>query len=414
MSALGLEIHTRRVPSAPVVAARAWLRCGARDEALPGQALITGRLLAEGTLRRSFRRLSREAEERGMVVESFGGYEAIGVAVDALSRDTPRVLSDLAELVLEPAFPQARFDLIKRHADAELQSQLDQPEVRTARSFLGALYGAHPYGRPLAGTVDDLARLELDTCHAFHHQALDAGVVIAVTGDIDEAWVEDTLHDRFAGRARTEERAAHRQPTSPRPTPPMPTPSARRIDLALPPGDQAHFLCGHLSVTRADPDRPALDFVGVVLGAGSGVRGRLPDRVREREGLAYGLELSVAAGAGFDRGRFAVHAGTAPERVQDLERAIREELVRLVDDGPAPAELEEARRYLVGSLPFAIETPRLVADRLAETAFYGPQVAPAALDRAWRALTREEVHEAAKRHLDPDALTVAIGMPQAR
>lgn len=415
MSTPSLEVHVRRVPSSPVVAARAWLRHGARNEATAGQALVTGRLLTEGTSRRSFSVLGREAEERGMVIESFGSYESIGVSIDALSRDTHRVLDDLAELVLDPAFPPARFDLIRRRAGAELESQLDQPEVRTARAFLGALYGAHPYGRPLAGSPEALGRLDVDACRSFHRRALASGVVVAVTGDIEESMVRDAVSERFADPVHASERRPAQVPAQVPEEPQAPPPvRAARLVIDLPPGDQAHVLCGHLSVTRADPDRPALDLLGVVLGAGPGVRGRIPDRVREREGLAYGLEVGVAAGAGHDRGRFQVYAGTAPEHVEALERAIREELDSMLDSGPTAAEVEEAKSYLVGSLPFTVETPRLVADRLAESAFYGPGVEPDALDRAWRALTRHDVHEAAKRHLDPGAMTVTIGIPGTR
>lgn len=403
----GLEIHVQRTGTAPVVAVRAWLRRGARTERVCGQALVTGRLLAEGSKQRSWRRLAREAEERGMMVESFGGFEAVGISVDALARDAGRALADVAELILEPALDPRRFAFIKRQAAAELESQLDQPEVRTGRAFLASLYGAHPYGRPLQGEIADLERLRLEDCQAFHRDALAAGVVVAVTGDIDEDETHAAVEARFAALAR-------RAPAPSLAVAAMPRRLARSTIVSLPPGDQGHQFCGHLTVTRADSDRPALDLLGVILGAGSGVRGRLPDRIREQGGLAYDLDVQITAGAGFDRGRFAVYAGTAPENTAAVEQAVREELERLLDRGVEAGEVEEARAYLVGSLPFSVETARLVADRLAEVAFYGPSAAAEALARAWRRLGPQDLLAAARRHLRPGALTVVTGVPRSR
>ena len=92
--------------------------------------------------------------------------------------------------------------------------------------------------------------------------------------------------------------------------------------MALPPGDQAHLYAGCLTVPRAHPDRHALDLLGVVLGSGAGLTGRLPERVREREGLAYSVQVQTLAGAGLDRGRLVVYVGTSPATLEQAERSV--------------------------------------------------------------------------------------------
>lgn len=405
----GLGIQLQRLPGAPVVALRAWLPGGARSEQIGGQALITGRLLAEGSQRRSWRRLAREAEERGMVLESFGGHEAIGISIEALARDTERALDDLAELLLEPALPATRFRSLKRQASAELESQRDRPELRTGRAFLEALYAPHPRSRPLQGSRESLRRLTGDDCRDWYRRALSTGIQIAVAGRIDEQAVDQGLRARLACWATCDERPA----ITPAPPPP-PGPSARRLHVALPPGEQAHLFCGHLSVPRAHPDRPALMLLGVVLGAGAGCRGRLVERIRERQGLAYEVDVATAAGAGIDAGRFTVYAGTTAKNLRRTERALRDELERLLERGIGRDELEEARGYLVASLPLRIETAGQIADRLIEAAFYGPGVRPETLAASWRSLSLEAVMAAAHRHLHPDKLAVVAGVPVSR
>src|SRR6185436_15947909 len=131
----GLAVRVRRVEGSPVVAVRIWARAGARVESIPGQALLTGRMLSEGTRRRDWRRIADEAEGKGMVLSSFGTFECHGVAVDALARDWELALEWAAELMLTPSFPEDRCTWLAKQAAAELESLADQPEVKTSWGF---------------------------------------------------------------------------------------------------------------------------------------------------------------------------------------------------------------------------------------------------------------------------------------
>lgn len=141
----------RRTEGAPVVAARLLLAGGARCESIPGQALLTGRLLTEGTRRRSWEEIAADAEGRGMILSSFGGYETHGLAIDALAADWRLALDWLAELLFESVFPDDRLRWLARQAAAELEAQADQADLVTARAFAEQVYAPHPRGRPLQG-----------------------------------------------------------------------------------------------------------------------------------------------------------------------------------------------------------------------------------------------------------------------
>lgn len=400
-----LAIRVRRVPGAPVVAARAWLRGGARCEEIPGQALVTGRMLVEGTGRRSWREIADAAEDRGASLHSHGSTETIGVAVDALAADWERALEDLAETLLEPAFPEERCDWIRRQAAAELESLFDQPEMRAAQSFAEQLYHPHPYARPLHGDAASLGRLGREDCVRFHRASLGWGGFVVVTGDVDEAAVAHRVGELFADLRGTGE------------APPVPAaplglgPAHREVEAGE--SDQAHLYVGHLTVPRHDPDTFALALVAVVLGAGAGLAGRLPERVREREGLAYAVEVATTAGAGLDPGRLVVYAGTSPATVAQAERACREELERLVEGGVEADELEEARAYLVGRDPLGRQTARQWAGILADAELYGiPRDRPEWVVERLRSVTAEEVAAAVRRSIRPGDLRVTVGLPR--
>lgn len=399
----GLAVRVRRVPGIPVVAARIWLRGGARLEEIPGQGYVTGRLLSEGSRRRSWDRIAVEAEDRGMSIQSAGTSESLLVSIEALAEDQELVLDWLAELALEPAFPEDRCRWLCRQAAAELESLLDQPEARALRAFVEQLYQPHPYSRALQGDATSLARLTVADCAAYHGRAVGWGGCVVVTGEIDEDAVARRIEELFG----------HLDAAAPLPpvAPPSGAAAARR-EVAVEDTDQAHLYVGHLTVPRAHPQLPALDVAAVVLGAGAGMSGRLPLRIREREGLAYSVDVATVAGAGLDPGRLVAYVGTSPDTVEQAERAVREELHLLVTGGVAKAEFEEARSYLIGRDPFRRETARQWADRLAEAELYGlPSDRPEWVVERLRALTRRDVENAIRAWIRPDELKVTVGLP---
>jgi zinc protease len=392
------------VAGVPVVALRAWLRGGARAEQGPGESWAAGRLLAEGTARRDWRRLAEDAEDRGATLHGFGGYEVHGVAIDALAADWEWALESAAEMLFESSFAEDRLAHVRRQGESELASDWDQPEVRTSWFFLEQLYSPHPRGRQLQGDATSLAALTSEGARAHHAATLDRGLLLSVAGQVDEERVRARAEALFARLPRA-------LGVPPAPPAPAGTPASRR---ELPSGavDQAHLYLGHLTVPRLHPDHAALELLGVVLGAGAGLTGRIPERVREREGLAYTAQAAAVSGASTDPGRLVVYVGTSPKTVEQAERAAREELLRLLADGLAEQELEEARSYLLGREPFRRETARQWADLLAEGAYFGLPLDDAAwCERELLALDRAAVEAAARRHVRPDQLVVTVGLP---
>ncbi len=401
-----LTFRVRRVPGVPVVAARLWLRGGSRLEEIPGQALVAGRLLAEGTRRRRWDRIAIEAEDRGVLLHSFSTPDTACVSIEALSADWELVLDWLAELALEPSFPEDRFDWLRRQAGAELDSMFDQPQTRTGRAFFDQLYHPHAYARPRQGDRAGLERLSAADCASFHRRMLGWGGTAIVTGEIDESAVETRLRRLFADLSG---------PAVPLPAVAPPAGrDAERVEVATGDGDQAHLCAGHLTVARDHPQLPALDVAGVILGAGAGVSGRLPERIREREGLAYACDVQIANGSGVDPGCLVTYTGTSPATLEQAERAVREELAGLVDGGVEAAELEDARAYLIGREPFRRETARQWAGLLAEAELYGlPTDRPEWVIETLESLTLADVEAAVRRWIRPDEIKVTLGLPTA-
>ncbi|MDX1384279.1 MAG: insulinase family protein, partial [Thermoanaerobaculia bacterium] len=242
-----------------------------------------------------------------------------------------------------------------------------------------------------------------EACRRFHVQARERGGVLALAGDVEESEVAAEIADLLRlpppgrpGEAADEAVGA----TEPR----------RAVATAA--RDQSHLFVGHRTVPADHPDLPALDLASIVLGAGSGLTGRIPTRVREREGLAYSATAGLTAGAGLDAGRLVVHVATSPAQVARAEACVREEIGRLCDEGVSETEVEEARSYVLRREPFRRETARQWAGLLARSSLYGMPVDDAAwVEARYRALDRAAVEAAIRRHLEPARLQVTVGSP---
>ena len=397
--------RVRRIEGAPVCALRLWLPGGCRNETVPGQAAVTGRMLSEGTAGKSWKQLAVELEERGASLSSFGTAESHGLMLDGLAHDWQWILELAAELLFESSFPEERCRWLRDQAGAELDSLADQPDVVTAWAFMDQLYRPHPACRPVLGTRDGLNRLRAADCRRFHRRAVERGGLLSVAGEIDEDAVSRRVLELFAPVLSCDRQEAEHMP-------PEPVGGEPRREVDAGSGEQAHLFLGHLTVARSHDDVPALEALAVTLGAGSGLAGRIPNRIREREGLAYTAQAHTVSGAGRDPGRLVVYIGTSPDTVDRAEALAREELERFVADGVTDQELADARSYLLGREPFVRETARQWADLLCEALYFGlPLDDDDYLASRLATLDRERVNEVARRHLDPAALKVSVGLP---
>lgn len=383
---------------------RLWLRGGDRSESLPGLAWVTGRMLIEGSAHRSWRQIADDSEDLGMALESFGGLETHGLRLDCLCEDWQQGLRWLAELAFEPSFPEDRCRWVCQQAVAELESLADQPEVKTGWSFAEQLYYPHPAGRPTQGTPSSLGALSAADCSRFHHQGLAAGGVLAIAGLVDEDEVHASVEELFAGLQEGADKARS-----------VPEPEGlaiRRRCIETGSGDQAHLFMGHLTVPLAHADYRALELLSVILGSGAGLTGRIPARIREKEGLAYSTFAAAVIGAGLDPGRFVLGVATSPDTLERAEACVLEELDRLLEEGTEQQELDDARAYLLGREPFRRETAHQWADLEAQTALYGVALDdPEWLAQGLRELSVGQLDSIANDHLSPTAIKTTVGLP---
>ena len=172
---------------------------------------------------------------------------------------------------------------------------------------------------------------------------------------------------------------------------------------------QADIAYGFTTIARRDPAYYAFWLMNNVFGQYS-LGGRLGDSIRERQGMAYYVSSSLDANVA--PGPLTIRAGVSPQNVDRAVASIDEEIARLITDGVTQKELDDSRKYLVGSIPRALETNAAIANFLQTEEFFKLGLDyDARLPALLGSVTLDDVNAAARRAMDPDRATVVIAGP---
>jgi len=161
----------------------------------------------------------------------------------------------------------------------------------------------------------------------------------------------------------------------------------------------------NLKLRDDHPDFPALVLANYLLGGSS--TGRMPERVREKEGLSYSTFTSFNASAFDEAGAFRIGAIFAPQNRDRVERAIREELERAVRSGFTADEIKAGKQALLEARRMSRTQDRALANRLSSYLFMKRTFAwDVEFENSILALTPAQVNAAVKRHFDPAKLSL--------
>jgi len=390
----GLRLVYDRRPGTGVVAVELFADAGLLREAKPGLAALTGRLLEEGTTTRTAQELSQEIEDVGGSLE----VGSTGGSLRVCCEDLARGLELLADVILRPAFPAEALGWVSRRMAAELRADLEDPAFRTELSFRALVYGSHPLSRDPRGGVAELKRLTRADAQAHHRQhfAPQNAILVAV-GDFEPRRLLSQVKRCFGHWAPRTRRLP--------PPPPIQTPARSRFRRIRHAGDQVHIMLGHLGIARHHPAYDALAVLDCIFGSGPGFCDRLGRIVRDELGLAYTISGSITDSADVVPGLFRVYAGTMPGEADRVVATITEQVQAMHAGAFSDLEVDRARRYLAGAWAFDFQTVEQRADRLLELERWGLDLdEPRHWPERIAAITPRQVRDAARRHLDPDAL----------
>jgi predicted Zn-dependent peptidase len=346
-----LRAITEAIPAMRSVSFGIWVGVGSRDEtpAQSGASHFLEHLLFKGTHRRSALDISAEIEAVGGETNAFTTKEYTCYYARVLDADLPLAIDVVCDLVTDSVLDEADVETERGVILEEIAMHDDEPGDEVHDLFAEAVYAGHPLARQVSGTVETISRMTRRQIQSFYRKRYASpSIVVAAAGNLDHARTVKLVKsaferaDRFNGAAQP---APHRAGTRAVPV------RGRQLAVRTKDTEQAHIVLGGSGLARDDERRFAVAALNNVLGGG--MSSRLFQEIREKRGLAYSVYSYTSQYA--DSGLFAVYAGCAPGKVDEVLRLARDELARVAAQGLTDAEVERGKGMVKGSLVLGLE-----------------------------------------------------------
>lgn len=332
-----------------------------RDNELSGLAALTNGLLAEGANGLSAQILAERFESVGAQFEndSLRDMAVVGVRTltDKAYLDT--AIATLGMVLTQPDFNQNEFDRELARMKVGFTAKKQSPADIAQEAFYKAVYGDHPYARPMGGTEESLEKLNLDAVRNFYKQYYVAkNALIVIVGSIERSQAETIANNLSMGLAEGEKAAAIPE------VQPLNESKVVRIQY---PSKQAHIFMGQTGTKRGDKDYFSLYIANHPFG-GSGFASRLVETIREDRGLAYSVYSYFLPMR--EAGPFMIGMQTRTDQVDQAISLLQSELEKYVTDGPDEKELENSISNVVGTFPLNLDSNSKLKEYLSMIGFY--------------------------------------------
>ncbi|HEY4103457.1 MAG TPA: pitrilysin family protein [Polyangiaceae bacterium] len=318
-----------------------------------------------------------------------------------ISRSLDALVDLLVDVLARPGLATAELERLQRETLAELTDSLDDDRGLARRFFRRRFFGDHPYGRSVSGTSKSVPTItQSDVEGLFKKNFVRGNLVFAFSGDIDGAGAS-----RIARRI-SEALAAGAALSDPTPEP-VAVPGRRLVIVDKPERTQTQILIGCMGSHTRDEDHVALLVANTIFGGT--FTARMTQEVRSKRGWSYGAYSNVP----FDRRRQAFTMWTFP-KADDAGPCLRLELDMLREfreQGVTKHELSWAKRYLVRSHAFAIDTAaKRVGLELDQALYDLPSDYYLRYLERVQAVTLEEANLSVQKRLsDRDLLVAVVG-----
>ena len=359
---------------------------------------LTANLLMRGAGNLQRSEISAKLDELKTQIEVSGGGQTVTVRFDSLRKNLPEVMNLVRDILRKPRLDAKEFELLVQESTAGLESQRSEPNAMGSQAMALALdvykKGDIRAARSLDESIAALKAAKLEQVKQFHSNYYGAShSEFALVGDFDSEAVKSQITQLFGdwkspkayARLKAESKAAK--------------PGATQLEA--PDKANAFYLAGlPLLLQDTQSDYVALQLANRVLGGG--VKSRLLDRLRQKDGLSYGAGSQLSASSFEPSGMWVLYAIYAPQNLAKLKAGVQEELAKFVKDGITAEELTDAKKGWQEERKISRAQDRaLAAGHVAQTAANRTLAFVEKVDAQIEATTLEEVNAAIRKTLDP-------------
>ena len=364
------------------------------------EASLAASMLSRGTAKRSRQEIEDTFDRLRARLSISGDATRTDLRGHTVRDRLPETLRLAAEILREPSFPAAEFDKLKRERVTDIEGRRSDPDDVASRAL--ARYG-NPYPEGdvrYVPTVDEevkrIDQAKLEAVRDFYTRfAGGTNAELALVGDFDPAAIKPLLEELF-GTWRS---------AAPFERVPRPLIVKRAMQIREETPDKANaVLTGELALPINDtsPDFAALRVANYILGGSPS--SRLWERIRQREGLSYGVYSSLEPSSFEPNTPLTVEAIFAPENLTRLRAALTEELARAVRDGFTDREVADAKKAILQERALSRAQDGGLASDLTRQAYLGRTFAYAGeIDAKITGLSTAEINATLRKYVRPDA-----------
>jgi len=413
-STLPEKIHLALLPKktrGESVQARITLRYGT-PENLKGYetaADVLPHLMLRGTKNLTRQQILDALDKNQAVIEASPRSET-GIAVFVIETKRaklPAVLELMRQILREATLPASELDIFRQQQLAGLEQQLSDPHalamIRLRRTVSPYPKGDVRYIPTVEEEIERFKHLDIDKVKSLYRDYLGSQAgEIAVVGDFDPEPCTAKLRESFTNWSGKEPYA--RIP--------------RKVFAQVPGGTQeistpdkanAVYTSGTVFPLKDSDSAYAPMVVGNYVFGGASLASRLADRVRQKDGLSYGVVSQLGAESLDPRASLTVMAICAPQNIKKVDIAIREELARLLKDGVAPEELDRAKRGYLQQQQVGRSSDVGLASILSDNLFVGRTMKYYEdLEKQIERLTAAEILAAFRKYVEPDRIAIVL------
>ncbi len=334
-----------------------------------------------------------------------GSAGQLSFSIQAKRSSLAQAIDLLGEILRQPAFPEEEFDQAKTRMASMMKRMQTEPQILAQNQMSRAL-SDYPkddvrYVPTIEESIEQIENLTLDQIKDIYHTQLSAATgEIAIVGDFDQqaalAELGEILKD---WNSKVEFQPIDRMARSQM--------VGSKDDIVTPDKANAVFSAGlSFAMNESDADTEALELGNFILGGGT-LSSRLGDRIRQKEGLSYGVTSSMTVPSKGTDARFMISAITNPMNIDAVEKAAMEELTRFIIDGPTDKEVADAQTAWLESRKVSRSSDGSIAGQI-NSNLYLDRTFDFTAEREKRIanLKPADIQAAFKKHIDPKKLVI--------
>lgn len=310
-----------------------------------GLADITSSLLNEGTKKLGATKFAQKLEEKALSLSAGSGLETLSFTLSGMQSMQKDGISFLKALLEDPNFTQSTLNKVKENALIAILEKENDYDYQANRLLQSLLFNGTALEYPLSGTQESIAKMTLGDVEKFYksHVNLES-LILVVGGDVDFNVVSKDLETALSKLPKGKKQIIAKREAN----------HSKSYQRTLKDTQQAYIYFGApLKVENLQKELAYIKVASFVLG-GSGFGSRMMEEVRVKRGLAYSAVMRLNA---TNRQAYALgYLQTSLKNEKEAQKIVVEVVKEFVKKGITQEELDEAKRYLLGSEPLRNET----------------------------------------------------------